>query len=165
MEKFISCGKCDDGFYYEGDYCRKCSCLKNYQSRISIQIGLSKANILDEEIPSLDKYKGSDVTGNLIKLRKYSEGILDRYARNSHLYLVGPNGSQKTYTAKALVKEAVSKGLSCKFIIMNDLIRKLVDIYEEGYNESIEEYYKCNLLVIDDCFDPKKVTIFKSGYQ
>jgi DNA replication protein DnaC len=85
--------------------------------------------------------------------------------RNSHLYLVGPNGSQKTYTAKAIIKEAIEKDLSCKFVLMNDLIKKLTSIYEEGYSNSIEEYYNCDILVLDDCFDVKKVTLFKSGYQ
>jgi DNA replication protein DnaC len=165
MEKFIPCSLCNNGYIYNGDSVQKCSCLKAYQKSVQISLGFFNAGVTDDILPDLKNYKGKDVRDNLSKIRKYVNGLSDKYMRNSHLYLVGPNGSQKTYTAKAIIKEAIEKDLSCKFVLMNDLIKKLTSIYEEGYSNSIEEYYNCDILVLDDCFDVKKVTLFKSGYQ
>lgn len=160
---FEPCGKCKDGYIYSGDSAVKCSCLIEYQRSIITQVRLSRSGVYDEV--DLSWYKGPDIEGNVSKIKKYVDGLTEKFSKNSHLYFVGPNGSQKTFTSKAIIKEAVLKNLSCKFVLMNDLIKKLTDIYEDGYNSTIDEYYSCSLLVIDDCFDPKKVTVFKSGYQ
>lgn len=165
MNMFIPCGSCIKGYLYSGDSVTKCQCLKDFQYNEKIKLGLVKSNIFDVIPPDLQNYKGKDLTGNLLKLHKYILGLTNKFSKDSHLYFVGPNGSQKTYTAKAILREAVAAKLNCKFILMNDLIKKLTDIYEEGYANSIDEYYMCDLLVIDDSFDPKKVTLFKSGYQ
>jgi len=119
--------------------------------------------VYDENVPKLSDYQGDDPYGNVEKLRKYAKD--SRYRKGSHLYFQGPNGTQKTFMAKALLTESIKNGMSCRFILMNELLSKLTDIYEKDYGNLLDQYYSCDLLVIDDTFDPKKVLIFKSGYQ
>lgn len=163
MQTFVPCDKCKNGYIYKRDTVLKCDCLKTFQSKINTSIALNRANIYDEVILSLDKIKGNAFSVD--KVKYYCNNLTEKFRKNNHLYLVGPNGTQKTYTAKTIILEAIQKGLSCQFILMNDLITLLTDIYEKEYNESIEKYFNCDILVIDECFDPKKITIFKSGYQ
>lgn len=163
MTEFIPCDKCNQGYIYFGETATKCNCLCTYQQEESIRIGLEKSGIFDTEIPHLQNYKGSKEL--FIKLSSYTVELRTKYKKNSHLYFVGKNGTQKTYASKGIIHFAVRKGLKCRFILMNELIEKLTNTYEDGHSEIIEPYLNCDLLVIDDCFDPKKVIIYKSGYQ
>lgn len=157
------CEKCNKGYLYNGDVVTKCECLKQFQDKINLQSSLMRAGIYDDAEFRIDSIKGN--TDSILKVKKYIENIETTFNRKSNLYLVGPNGTQKSYTSKCIITECLKKNVSCKFVIMNDLLSYLTDIYENGYNENIEKFYECDVLVIDDAFDTKKVTIFKSGYQ
>lgn len=157
------CNKCKKGYIYNGDTVTKCDCLKQFQDKINLQSALTRSGVYDDSEFSLDNVKGN--IDSISKIRKYIDRIDTTFRTKSNLYLVGPNGTQKSYTSKCIITECIKKNLSCQFVLMNDLLSYLTDIYETGYNENIEKFYNCDILVIDDSFDTKKVTIFKSGYQ
>lgn len=167
MSIYTPCGinNCVNGYRYFRDSVRKCDCLDKFQKQTKLEIELNKAGIYDDKVYSLNDYKGEDSNKNLEKISKYINGIKKDFSINSHLYLYGPNGSQKTTIAKCIIKESIFQGVKCKFILMNDLLTKLTDIFENDNKELLEAYYSCDLLVIDDCFDPKKILLYKSGYQ
>jgi DNA replication protein DnaC len=160
LNKFVACDKCKDGWFYKEGLATKCDCLIQYQKSQKLILALYKAGINDKELPSLEFCKGNEES--LLKLKLFLLGLHDKFETNSHLYLYGKNGTQKTYTVKALIIEALQKGLKCKYVLMNDLLEQLTDIQVKEFPD---EFYNCDLLVIDESFDIKKVLIYKSGYQ
>lgn len=101
-----------------------------------------------------------------IKLTKYINRFGDKF-NSVHLYFWShKNGTQKTTTASIVAKELILKGFSCRFILMSELSKMLTqESFEEKLEDQINDLLTCDFLVIDDSFDPKKVTIYKSGYQ
>jgi DNA replication protein DnaC len=164
MEKFIPCSKCKDGFiFYRNDTVKKCSCLKAYQQKQKINLSLEKANVVNFNLDFTD-YKGKDEQGNISKIKAFCEN--KQFETNSHLYLYGPNGTQKTTISKIILKKFIEKGLTGFFISMGNLVDYISDAYsDETKKSTIDKYLSCDVLVIDDAFDKKKVTIFKSQYQ
>jgi DNA replication protein DnaC len=100
------------------------------------------------------------------KLRMYVDEFDPKF-KGVHLYFWSTgNGTQKTTSASILGKELMEKGYSVKFILMSDLTRMLAnDAFEDDYDERRNSFLKCDFLIIDDAFDTKKVTVYKSGYQ
>lgn len=100
------------------------------------------------------------------KMRKYIAEFETRY-KDLHLYFWSPeNGTQKTTTASIIGAELLRKGLDVRFILMGELLRILSDFEssEEDKNRK-DDLLNCDFLILDDCFDKKKATIYKSGYQ
>lgn len=100
------------------------------------------------------------------KLSKYVEEFDTRY-RNIHLYFWShDNGTQKTTTASIVGNLLLKKGFSTRFILMGDLLTLLTDLNKgEDSSERRQDLLDCDFLIIDDSFDKKKATIFRSGYQ
>jgi DNA replication protein DnaC len=166
MKKFIPCNKCDDGFFYDGDYAIKCECLKKYQKEETIKYIKSIAGIKDFNL-DFDSYKGKDLQNNISKLKLYCSKLTSDFKNGTHLYLTGKNGTQKTTCAKIIISKAIEQGLTAKFVIMKKLVDILTDSFSENPQRTQELYSLKNvdLLVIDDAFDKKKVVLYKSGYQ
>jgi len=140
---------------------------KNYSRRLIIGPVLEKAGIIfQEKILSLKDYSGKDVADNLPKIQKFILEFETRY-RKTHLYLWSKfNGTQKTTTAKVIAAELSKKGLSVQFVLMNQLIEALTEMNETGSTqELLRNCRSVDFLIIDDCFDVNKITIYKSGYQ
>lgn len=100
------------------------------------------------------------------KLTKYVEEFDTRY-RNIHLYFWShDNGTQKTTMASIVGNLLLKKGFSTRFILMGDLLTLLTDLNKgEDSSERRQDLLDCDFLIIDDSFDKKKATIFRSGYQ
>lgn len=100
------------------------------------------------------------------KLTQYVEGFSDRY-RNVHLYFWShENGTQKTTMASITGNLLLKKGFSVRFILMGDLLTLLTEHEDkEEMAERRKDLLDCDFLIIDDSFDRKKATIYKSGYQ
>lgn len=100
------------------------------------------------------------------KLSKYVEEFDTRY-RNIHLYFWShENGTQKTTMASIVGNLLLKKGFSTRFILMGDLLTLLTDLNKgEDSSERRQDLLDCDFLIIDDSFDKKKATIFRSGYQ
>lgn len=163
---FEPCGKCNQGWLLneETSYAYKCDCLIKYQKQATLDLYKSKAGILNHEIGTENlKLKNKDL---LSKIRYYANNIDGKMNKNCHLYLCGKNNSSKTFSAKSILHDACEKSIDCKFVIMGDLIDMISDSFaEESKSKEIDKYLNCKLLVVDDAFDKKKITLFKSSYQ
>lgn len=100
------------------------------------------------------------------KLNLYVENF-DKKFNKVHLYFWSTeNGTQKTTTASILAKELSLKGKNVNFVLMSDLSKILVkEAFETEVSDKVNDFLNCDFLVIDDSFDAKKMTIYKSGYQ
>lgn len=118
---------------------------------------------------NINNYCGPDEQGNLKKVNKYINEFDDKY-KSVHLCFFGSKtGVQKTTIASYIGRELLKKGKKVQFTLMNNLIKLLTEIssYKEDKekNDKYQNILNCDFLIIDDCFDPKKVTMYKSGYQ
>lgn len=114
---------------------------------------------------SFDDYIGED-RAIPEKLKKYVSQFPERYS-SIHLYFWShDNGTQKTTMAGILGKELVLKGYDVRFVLMGSLLSLLSSFNKDDEEDHrIQELMNCDLLIIDDSFDTKKATIYKSGYQ
>lgn len=166
MNEFIPCNKCSNGYIInvKDGVAKKCSCLKLFQQKSKINIELERANIKDFNL-TFEDYVGKKSCSNIYKLKQYCEK--NELKTNSHLYFYGSNGTQKTTVAKIILKEYILQGKSAKFILMSDLLDILTDVFSSSptRESELEHLRNVDILVIDDAFDNKKVTMYKSGYQ
>jgi DNA replication protein DnaC len=139
---------------------------KMYKERKKIMLLMESSDLpIHARDLSFSDYVGSD-TDKIDKMLKYANNF-DRY-KNLHLYLWShENSTQKTTMASILGKEILLQGRSVHFILMNTLTKLLSSgTFENDENASVvKKYLDCDFLIIDDSFDRKKATIFKSGYQ
>jgi len=173
MKKFESCGNCHDGWKYRVDKSGdetaiKCSCLLNYQKSELIRIKLEKANIsvkiADFNISA--DYIGDDELGHIKKLTKYVEEFKEKFNRVSLYFWSEQNSTQKTTIASIIGRDLILQGFKVKFILMDTLIKLLQDAsFNEDKEKLLLGYTNSDLLIIDDCFDKAKMTVYKSGYQ
>ena len=163
---FTSCGECNNGWVLndETGFAAKCVCLIKYQKQSMTNLFKSKAGILHHSTNTENlKLKNKDL---LSKIRYYANNLDGKMNKNCHLYLCGKNNSSKTFSAKSILHDACEKSIDCKFVIMGDLIDMISDSFaEESKSKEIDKYLNCKLLVVDDAFDKKKITIYKSGFQ
>jgi DNA replication protein DnaC len=136
------------------------------QRRLRLKLLLKDTGVV---APShgLSEYRGEDRAGNILKIKKYVAEF-DAKFRNIHLYLWSRgNASQKTTVAKNIVVELALKGFECRFVLMADLISLLqTETYNHGSeSKAVSVLRNTDFLVIDDAFDSKKATLYRSGYQ
>lgn len=114
---------------------------------------------------SLNDYVSSD---RVIprKLSIYISEFNNKF-KNIHLYFWShENGTQKTTTAAIVGNQLLKLGNTVKFISMGDLIKQLQsEQFDEELSSSIDIYKTCDFLIIDDAFDKRKATMYKSGWQ
>jgi DNA replication protein DnaC len=135
------------------------------QRRIRLKFLLRDAGIV-APTHTIEQYKGEDKFENIPKIKKYITEF-ERF-RNVNLYFWSRgNASQKTTIAKNIIVELSLKGYTCQFILMADLLSLLqTETFNSGTeSDSINMLRSVDFLVIDDAFDPKKSTLYKSGYQ
>lgn len=149
------------------DYVEYTDQWKSYLKEQAILKSLQDMGLTDSCIKyGFQTYTGSDSNGKLPKLRKYIEQFQDRYKR-VHLYFWSrANSTQKSTMAEAIIVELLKQGVSCQFVLMSKLLSLLTEeSFKEDCQAQINKYREAQFLVIDDSFDPKKATLFKSGYQ
>lgn len=100
------------------------------------------------------------------KLEKYVLEFDTRY-KSVHLYFWSTkNGTQKTTTASIVGTQLLLQGKKVKFILMGELLSILTDLdRKEEFAPLRDELLNCDFLIIDDSFDKKKATIYRSGFQ
>lgn len=117
-----------------------------------------KGLTLDDYVPS----------GSVIprKLMVYLSEFENKF-KNIHLYFWShENGTQKTTTAAILGNLLLKEGRSVQFVSMGDLVKYLQsEQFDEDLSPLVEVYKSCDFLIIDDCFDKRKATMYKSGWQ
>jgi len=165
MKEFVPCKNCNNGYIFSKDRqsVKKCNCLKLYQEDCLLAIKKNKAGLEDFEY-TLKEYRGKDEENNLAKISQYIEGLSKRYKNNSHLYFYGQNGTQKSTIAKCILVQAIKRSLSVKFVLMNDLMNTICNVRQEDEDKkNIQFLETCDILVVDDSFSAKKVTLYKNS--
>lgn len=138
---------------------------KNYKNKKRTQKVITQGNlpphVIDLSFESLIK-----MNDKIDKLKTYVSRFDEKF-KSIHLYFWSTkNGTQKTTTASILAKELALSGHSVKFVLMSDLSKLLTkEGFEDEANDIINEYLNTDFLIIDDAFDSKKITVYKSGYQ
>lgn len=167
VNKFVPCADCTNGYIIDnGDAC-KCDCLLEFQKKNRSFIAFKNSNInsflYDYEI---EDYIGRDVAENLEKIKKFINFFEEKY-NNQHLYLYGPNHTQKTTIASYIGKKLIQKKYKVYLVILNDFIRSLTqrDFEAEQHNYAIKKTVEADLLIVDDSFCTQKNTVYASGYQ
>ena len=114
---------------------------------------------------SLGDYVGND-TDKILKLEKYVSRFGEKF-NTVHLYFWSKeNGTQQTTTSSIVGKLLLEKGFSVQFVLMGSLMKMLSEEkFNEEYTEVLNAIRSCDFLIIDDSFDKKKATIYKSGFQ
>jgi DNA replication protein DnaC len=135
------------------------------QRRIRLKFLLQDAGIIAPAY-TLEQYKGDDKYKNLPKIKKYITEF-ERFKTINLYFWSRGNASQKTTVAKNIIVELSLKGYSCRFILMADLLPLLqTETFNNGTESGqISALRSVDFLVIDDAFDPRKSTLYKSGYQ
>lgn len=107
-----------------------------------------------------DNYVGKRSLNNKKTAQDFALRCREEELRNISLYVVGSNSTQKTMVACAIGKEFIRQGYKIKFILAGHLIDKLIKSQGYAYIKEIEQeiksFFKTDLVIIDDIFDPKK---------
>jgi len=172
---FNHCKLCNvDGIIIEKGLSRKCECKISYDKRLKLLKGLLDANVISYHSSStivdlystlsLESYKGPDKKGNLDKLILYTYQFKEKYS-SLNLHFSGPPGTQKSTIAKCIITELITKGISCYYILTNDLIQLIMDsARDETKKELLQNILEVDFLVLDE-FDENKIITFASGWQ
>lgn len=141
-----------------------------------------KKTRLGKQTKALYKHYGFDMRNYDFNPRKYvgrkSENDKNRainyvsqFAQNPEVrklivYLYGPNGCQKSTMASWIGKSLISSNFSVRYVLMNNLIRKLEKAErDEDAKQDIEVLSSSDLLIVDESFDKSKVKLFSTGWQ
>lgn len=91
----------------------------------------------------------------------------DNKFKNIHLYFWShENGTQKTTMAGIVAKLLLDKGKKVCFVSMGDLLKNLQsEQFDEEAASVVCLYKSCDFLIVDDSFDKRKATMYKSGWQ
>jgi len=173
MDKFIPCSNCVDGYIYyratkdgSSEYVKRCQCLTNYIENKNLELRL-KGSGLALSIVGYDikTYIGKKSIKELEKVEKFIKEFKEKFYCK-HLYIFGPNGTQKTTIAQYIGRELIRQGLSIKYALMNEIIKTLSkEGFEKEVQQEIKDYYKVDCLIIDEAFDKEKILWYKSNYQ
>ena len=139
---------------------------KAKQLEVLEEYNLSQSNLpIHVKGLTLNSYVSSDRTIPR-KLSIYVSEFKNKF-KNVHLYFWShENGTQKTTVASIVGNLLMNQGNTVKFISMGDLIKQLQsEQFDEEMSSSIEIYKSCDFLIIDDAFDKRKATMYKSGWQ
>lgn len=166
--KYISCRKCKGTRYITiDDEVKMCNCYKQYLNVKQTEIDLKKANIDPSFVDyDIDSYLGTKSAHNLSHIKKYIAEFDTKY-KGICLYLYSQqNGTQKTTIAKYVGRELLKKKKTLGFITMGELLKTLSNQeFSEDDADTVIKLINKDLLIVDDCFDVKKATVYKSGYQ
>lgn len=135
------------------------------QRELRLGLLLKQAGITEPE-HRLNQYKGADERRNIPKIKKYVAEF-ERFKSVNLYFWSDGNSSQKTTVAKNIILELSLLGYECQFILMADLLSLLQKetFGGVGLAEQVNRLRNVDFLVIDDAFDPKKATVYRSGYQ
>lgn len=163
---------CSNGFIYSKnslgeEVVTKCSCLKSKQYNIYKDI-VFKNSKLPETIKkyNIDKdYLGRESIINIDIIKEFINNF-EEHKSVSLYFFSKETGCQKTTLSQYICRELLYAGYKCYFVLFADFIRT---VESEGFNKEEtsfkNELLTCDLLILDDCFDKKKNTIYQSGFQ
>lgn len=176
------------GFIYdkETNISKECACHIQYREQNSLTERLRRSGVGNESLVldyDIDRdYVGEKSKQTIAKIKFFLKKFKEKDPRYHHvmLYIYGANGTQKTTIAKYITREILAtvkdeenkfqkSYYRATFISMNDLIKQLTQMNNNDDEANQTDLYKrilaSDVLVVDECFDKEKVTIYKSGYQ
>jgi len=112
-------------------------------------------------------YKGNKELESFKKVLYYANNCYKEEFNFVSLYIYGNNNTQKTAIACNILKQCMRKGLNAQFILAGVLIDKLMKL--QGFSQDTKLYYEieviknCDILLIDDIFDPNKSLFWKNS--
>lgn len=175
--RFKSCGKCNA----EGKILVRvkggtkeiyCECYKNFVNNQRLNLKLKEANLGTIDYVqnlSLDNYKGNDPEKNIEHLKKYVSDFALKF-HSIHLFVYGEQGTQKTTSCKAVLKELAKKGYkvlymnSQEFFTMCGQLEFNEQTGELTANEMYKKFMSTDCLVLDE-WDENKISLYKSGWK
>jgi DNA replication protein DnaC len=139
-------------------------------SKIKKEIAL-KRKIEISNIPphvidlSLNNYIGED-REKIEKLKIFIQKFEDKFKSVSLYFWSKENSTQKTTISAIVGRALLEKGCKVHFVLMNKLLKLLSEEkFQESHSEELDLIRNSDFLIIDDSFDAKKATVYKSGYQ
>jgi DNA replication protein DnaC len=177
MKEFTPCRKCSEGrfpgYILIDGLLNPCNCYKKWHEENIVRVRAQKANIVLPDNYNIDtSYLGTKSIDSVKRLKTFlskldsdDQETKDKLLKTT-LYFYGPNGTQKTTVANWFGTELIKREYKVKYILMNNLIKLLVD-YErsEEAQLEIEKIKKCDAIILDEALDQHKITIYKSSYQ
>jgi DNA replication protein DnaC len=152
----------------DDEYVTFCTCFKDYQTKLILGMNLKKANIpLSILSYNVKSYRGKKSIDKVEKLKMYSKAFQEKFT-SVNLYIYGPNSTQKTTLAYYIGMELLkTEKLTVRYTLMDTLIKDLIssNYGESKESKTIEQYRDADLLIIDESFDKRRITLYKSGYQ
>lgn len=108
-----------------------------------------------------DDYIGDKSINNVNELKLISKNIHNEQFKDVNFYLWGEmNGTQKTSIICNFGKECIRQGLKVRFlnfgVFVNYLIKNQGFNIDEEAEEELQKIKKSDIILLDDCFDPKK---------
>lgn len=158
------------GYYYvdENGYrgVKECKCHIKWREETELNQKLRLAGL--EADYSFDDYKGTKSIDSFNALKIFTDNF-DKFNYKKMLYIYGPNGTMKTSMAMACGKRLIEQGYTVKYTLMNTLLNNLIKSFDDPNQELKDSFIKhcmeVDLLILDECFDKSKVTIYATGYQ
>ncbi len=147
-----------------------CTCFKDYQKKLILLMNLKKAGIPESIMDYNSKsYKGEKSIESIRKIRMFAKNFHEKYS-HTNLYIHGPNSTQKTTIAHWVGMKLVEdeKTTVC-YTLMDKVVKDLISCNygerEEELSKTVEQYRDSDCLIIDECFDKRKMTLYQSGWQ
>jgi len=112
-------------------------------------------------------YVGDKTRKNAERLVSYAE----KFTTNPEvagciIYLHGSRGTQKTTLASWVAGRLISKNVDVRYILMNDLVRALMDEdFDDAVGSRVADLRGCDLIIVDEAFDADKTRLWDSGKQ
>lgn len=181
FDKFIPCRKCKktdknpEGFYTKtinGQLILvECPHHIKWRKEKDLKMKYIKNGFSEENFDyKLSSYLGSKSVKNIDRLRQYIKCFTNdktkQQAKRSIIYLYGPNGTQKTTVASSVGRLLLKNEIHTKYVLMKTLVDLLWDSQrDEDAKAKIDDYLKCDVLVIDESFSKDKIHMWQSGAQ
>lgn len=143
---------------------KECECHKRWRMNELLNYKCKQSNTVTDL--TFDSYVGEQSIEDINALKSIVNNP-KKYLTKQNIYIYGTNGTQKTSMVQVLGKELLRTN-SVQYILMNDLLSNLIGNYNDTDNSKLlfaEHCKDVDFLIIDECFDKTKVTIYQSGYQ
>lgn len=144
----------------------ECVCHKKWRLSIKLSSDLKRSNLWVDWQYDIKSYKGVKSQEDLQALQSYVDKFEE--LKSQMVYAYGPNGTQKTTLLQWVGVELTKKGYSIYYTLMESLTNLLLPNFDKPSEERdslVQHILKCDLLIVDESFDLKSMTIYKSGYQ
>lgn len=176
--RFIPCRTCASkegpfpGYFYVTNagaaYVAECACHKKWTAKQMLARKYANANVWqDFEYSPLKDYRGDESLEDVHALIAYAKSFELKF-RDKMVYMYGTNGTQKTTLAMWVASELLKRDVSVLYTLMETLSVSLTPDFNAEDNsraEFIQKALDVDLLIVDESYDKRTTTLYKSGYQ